>query len=294
MAFNSDLVDDIARRRVAIFVGAGVSASATTASGGRFKQWRTFLEDVAAKIELDSLKAQAQRLIRENDNSLACELIRDALGRDKWEECLKAEFAQAADVSELHRAILALRQRITITTNFDKLFETAWQRCNPDASYWPQVISKIDKNVFRVFRDGADYIVKLHGTIDQPEELIFAKSEYNRKAFNDWAYRKFIETVLVTYTVVFVGFSMNDPAVSFVIEMYAQRLPDARPHYIFLNGEFPDRYIELMKNIRRLFIIPYSEKNNHGELAGLLIKLADEAASRRREILSGAWNSMNS
>lgn len=37
--FNSDLVDDLARQKVILFLGAGVSASATTRSGTRMKGW---------------------------------------------------------------------------------------------------------------------------------------------------------------------------------------------------------------------------------------------------------------
>lgn len=273
-------------------MGAGVSAGAKTKSGNLFKEWGVFLREVSVTIHDEQVKRQVDKLLNEYDYLFASELIRDLIGKDKWHDCLKAEFSQAGECSDLHRAIVGLKQRITITTNFDKLFEAAWQLCNPEAAYWPQVISKIDKNIFKVLRDNAEYIIKLHGTIDNPEELIFAKSEYNRKAFNDWAYRTFIETVLMTYTIIFIGFSMKDPAISYVVEMYAQRLPDARPHYIFLGGEYPDRYIELMKNVRRLFIIPYSEEKNHSHLSELLKDLGTQAGSRRREISSEEFSTV--
>jgi hypothetical protein len=43
--FNTDLVDDLAGEKVVLFLGAGVSASAATASGGKIAGWEAFLSN---------------------------------------------------------------------------------------------------------------------------------------------------------------------------------------------------------------------------------------------------------
>lgn len=286
---NPDLIEDVARRRTVLFLGSGVTASARTRSGARIRQWDEFLRYVAEKVVDENLRALVVRLVGEKDYLLACELVRDALGREVWQEELRNEFAQAGEVSNLHRAIISLNQRIIITTNFDKLIESAWQDCNPTATHYPQIFSKISDDVFRVMRDNRDYIVKLHGSIDDPDDMIFAKSDYNKNAYGNWAYTRFIETLLTTYTFVFIGFSMNDPAISFLVEMYAERFPDARPHYIFLPGDYHQSYLNVSKRLRRLFIVPYSEADNHKELVDLISELGGLAKGRRRELAADEW-----
>lgn len=284
--FNPDLIEDFALRRVVFFLGTGVTASASTNSGTRIKQWGEYLSHTASLLPPSVLREHAERLISDRDYLMACELIREALGRDRWEEELRKEFAQAGSASGLHAAIISLRQRLILTTNFDKFLETAWGQFNRDASHFPQVITRIDENVFKVLRDNADYIIKVHGSIDQPDSMIFAKSDYNKSAYGNWAYSKFIETLLLSYTVLFVGFSMNDPAISYVVEMYAQNVPGARPHYMFLAGRHSDEYIQISKKLRRLFIIPYSPDDNHSELTELMENLSKRVDLRRRLLTS--------
>ena len=122
--FNSDLVDDVARRRIVVFVGAGVSKWAKPHGGGAFKDWVQFLNTAKDALEVGRIQKLVANLIKEKDFLLASELLRQHLA-DKWRELLTAELKQAADISRLHKAIVALDPRIIVTTNFDKLIEGA-------------------------------------------------------------------------------------------------------------------------------------------------------------------------
>lgn len=286
LQFNPELIEDLARRRAVLFLGAGVSCSSRTKSGNPIKGWEVFLKSVLAKIDDPNLKAFAGKLIAEKDYLMACQIIRESLEDDNWDEELRQKFAQAGSISHLHKAIIALNQRVIITTNFDKLLEVAWQECKPSATHYPQIITGLDDDAFKVFRNDLEYIIKLHGSIDNPKSIIFSKSDYNKNAYGNWAYTKFIETLLITHTFVFIGFSMSDPTISYLIDMHAQHLPKSRPHYIFLPGEMPKKYIDITKTLRRLFIVPYSDVNNHAELIELVNKLAVDAQVHRRSILS--------
>jgi len=154
-------------------------------------------------------------------------------------------------------------------------------------------ITNLEPRVFKLFRDNSDYIIKLHGSIDDPSSMIFSKSDYNKYAYGSWVYTKFIDTLLLTYTIIFIGFSMTDPAISFLVEMYAERLPESRPHYIFLAGDIPETYIQITKRLRKLFVIPYSENDNHIELITLIKQLEKEVALHRRSIIAEDWKLVN-
>lgn len=280
--FNSDLIDDLARGKAALFLGSGVSSSATTPTGDRIKGWADFLNAQLDKISNESDRELARQLLDKKDYLLSCEIIKISLG-DEWDNIIADEFQKAGTMSELHKAILSLKQRIIITTNFDKYLETSMASM-PDTEIHPTVISELEPDLFRLFRDDRSYIIKLHGTVDSPDKLIFAKSDYHDKAYGSWVYREFLDVMLLTHTVVFIGFSMDDPAVSLLVEMYANKYKKCRPHYIFVGGDIGERMKDISKRLRKLFIIDYDEKENHAELLAMIQNLVTKTDERRREI----------
>lgn len=284
MAFNRDLLGDLARQRVVLFLGAGVSASATTASGSRIAGWPKFLSDCAAQTE-DPLRSQLSSLLANKDYLLVCELLQTHFG-DDWGDIVTAEFGQQAAPSPLHLALLGLRQRIIITTNFDKLIETAWANFTGGGTHLPKVISGVDEQVFRILKDHeGKYLLKIHGTFDDAKSLVFSRSEYIRLAFGNENYSNFLEALLLNYTFIYVGFSMDDPAITSLMEMYTLRYPTSRPHYIFTPQGIQENIVEVHKRLRKLVVIQYDSKNGHAELAPLIEDLGKQARDRYRTLV---------
>ncbi len=190
--FNNDLLRDLAEDRVALFVGAGVSASAEIAGNPAFKGWPDFLEGAAQHCERD-LKLQVLSLISARDYLLACQLLQD-LHADAWQDLVTAEYGKAAEPSRLHRSLMSLNQRLVITTNFDKLIEAAWTQHLKIGSRNFKVISKIDSNVFRTLKDfETPYLIKIHGSVDNASSLVFSRSEYIKMAFGNENYAAFLQ-----------------------------------------------------------------------------------------------------
>lgn len=285
--FNADLIDDLARQKVVLFLGAGVSASADTRTGGKIKGWDAFLNAMSDKVD-SALQKQVKELLGQKDYLLACEILQTSLG-DSWENEVNQEFGQAADPSPLHEAIISLDQRIIITTNFDKLLETSWESKIGVATHFPRVATKIDANIFSMLKDhSGKYLIKLHGTIDDTASLIFSRSEYIRMAFGSATYATFLETMLLNYTFLFIGFSMDDPAIASLMEMYALRYFKARPHYIVSPEGTAANILEINKRIRKLVAITYDSSGNHTKLPPLISELAKQTKTRRKEILAAA------
>lgn len=278
--FNADLVSDIATRKVVIFVGAGASRWAKPHSGNSFKDWTKFLEHAAKSASPRIRKLVNERLVAK-DYLIASELLKSNLA-DKWTGILEAEFQQAADVSRLHQAIIALGQRVIVTTNFDKLIEKAWN--DAKITHYPKVITKIDQQAFKLFRDNESYLIKIHGSIDEPENIVFDKTSFQRAAFSNRFYQDLIQTLLLTHTFLFIGFSMDDPAVSLLVESHAYRYSDTRPHYAFVSGKPQTEIDGLSKSIRKLFVLRYPDADGHIDLAIQLEELAKQGAARRKEL----------
>jgi hypothetical protein len=76
---NNDLLSDLARQRVVLFLGAGVSASAVTASATRIAGWGAFLKSVAEDHAPAPLRRQVLKLLKGKDFLLACELLQRSL-----------------------------------------------------------------------------------------------------------------------------------------------------------------------------------------------------------------------
>lgn len=284
--FNSDLIDDLARQRVVIFAGAGVSSSALTPSGASIKGWDAFLQGMLKHVN-SLLALQVKNLLDKKDYLLACELLQRNL-QDSWENHVTAEFGQMAQPSRLHEALIGLDQRLILTTNFDKLIESCWISKIGNSTHLPIVVSGIKETAFKILKDHSrKYLVKIHGTVDQPETLIFSRSEYIRMAFGNSLYSSFLEILLLTYTFLFVGFSMEDPAITSLMEMYALRYPNTRPHYIISPSGLEENIKSLYRTLRRLAIIEYDASLGYGEVPRVVDDLAEEARTRRKLIYAG-------
>ncbi|MFO1358821.1 SIR2 family protein [Plasticicumulans sp.] len=283
-AFNADLINDIARRRVVLFIGSGVSASATTRAGTSIKTWKDFLAHANTHVSDTSAQKTIEGLLNKDDFLLACELLKKSL-QEQWDSIVKTEYQQSADASELHKAIIELDQRIIITTNFDKLLETCHSSIS-SATHYPTLITEIKDTVFKCLRTDTDYIIKLHGCVDDENSLIFEKSSYIKKAYGNWIYSELLNTLLLTHTFMFIGFSMNDPAVSYFIEMHAQKHSSTRPHYIFLSNHADTHLTDISRTLRKLIVLPYDPAHNHVDLVVKIKELSTQSRIRRKEILS--------
>ncbi|WP_374538828.1 SIR2 family protein [Chitinimonas taiwanensis] len=280
ITFNPDLVEDLANRKAVIFLGAGVSTAAKTSKGNEFKSWEEILSLGSDFIEDVDLKLVTKELISRKDFLVACEIIKVELG-EKWIDIITSEFSKTAKPSDLHNAIFALDQRIIITTNFDKLIENFHSSLSADKDEYPIVVPRVDAKIFKMLRDNRDYIIKLHGSIDEADKVTFDKGSYNDNAYGNPFYSELLKTLLLTHTFVFIGFSMDDPAINSVVELYAHQFSDVRPHCIFIGKKLPRRVKEVWKTYKKLYILEYDPKNNHKALASNLKKLAEEVKKKR-------------
>lgn len=282
---NADLLDDLAREKAVLFLGAGVSASARTSTGGKIADWNGFLAALCNDLS-EPVADQVKALIAAKDYLLAGEILQSTLA-EAWESKIIEHFGQKATPSPLHEALIALGQRIILTTNFDKLLEVAFEKMDAKDTHYPTVIAKMEDSVFRALKDHSrKYIIKIHGTVDDPSSRILSRSEYIRLAFGNSYYSGFLENLLLNYTFLFAGFSMDDPAIMSLMEMYSLRYPKARPHYIFAPSPIPQNIIEINKRLRKLIFIVYDPADNHAALPALVNEFAAASDARRREIFA--------
>jgi hypothetical protein len=164
-------------------------------------------------------------------------------------------------LASAHQDLLSLsrtpnRQTRLVTTNFDTLFERGARGLKRHvAPFLPDLSSGMPL-------DGVTY---LHGRIDpRPRDadagqnLIIGSADYGRAYLsNGWALR-FVKELLNRYTVVLVGYSAEDPPISYLLEgLNGERTGARMPIFAFSDGE--DAEVKAKWKDRGVTAIPYDK-----------------------------------
>jgi hypothetical protein len=175
-----------------------------------------------------------------------------------------------------------------MTTNFDKLYEN---RANQLQDNTVIVKNYYDKDVADVFRRQDRVVLKIHGTIDVPDQTIFTRSQYAVARRDYGHFYELLRGLFVTHTFVFLGASMRDPDMQLLLEDHAYRFAGARPHYIVMPENSARagtlRVLEETMNLKALL---YDPANNHRSLAdsvAALVPLVE--AARQKMAATAGW-----
>ena len=117
MKWPVDIIEKIAKRKVVLFLGAGVSANAISEKGDkRPPTWEQFLNKGISEVTDEN--------IVEKDYLTACEVLVNQIGNERFERIAREEFLTPKYKSHrIHENILKLDSKIVITPNVDKIYE---------------------------------------------------------------------------------------------------------------------------------------------------------------------------
>ena len=193
-----------------IFFGAGLSLSCGIPS------WNQLLSD---RFNLDKSLIEDEDL--QADPLTMAELAGQYLGNESLQEILRNIMNQPRGFSINHVALAALRCPIYVTTNYDCLFEKAWEQTNDSIGL---IVVTNDGDMAtpayqNAFVNGDSILFKIHGSSDRRDEhLILTRRDYRyHYRINDELFKKIRELLRESPTL-FVGFSHKDPEVSRLVE----------------------------------------------------------------------------
>lgn len=219
------LVDAQRDGKLVVFAGAGVSMGAPA----NFPNFKGLAREIGAgSLEPQKDEPEERYLGRLADMGVrvherAQELLGDPRSRPTPLHCALVSLFAGGD---------ALR---IITTNFDRHFTTVCRArfAGEFEQYCAPAVP-----LGRVF----DGLVYLHGSIDKrPTSMVLTDKDFGRAYLTDgWAAR-FLAEMFPTHTVLFVGYSHNDPVMSYLArglppntQRYALTQPDQDEHWTFL------------------------------------------------------------
>ncbi len=258
--------------RVVFFCGAGTSYPACLPGfAGLVEKVYTSLAVTPNAVQQAAIKAgQFDTAIGllEADIVGGRETVRRALAG-----ILKPDLS-APNATATHEALLTLGKcrnghARLITTNFDRLFEEVIA-----AKSLP--IERFQAPLLRVPKNRWDGLVYLHGllgvapTTNELDRLVVSSGDFGLAYLTErWAAR-FVSELFRNYTVCFVGYSINDPVLRYMMDaLAADRLMGESPPEMFAFGSFSKGKEEERGNewrAKNVTPILYRERNRHAYL----------------------------
>ena len=232
---------------VFIFLGAGLSFGVDRGRAmferheyeddGRFPSWSQLVKRMETHLLshpiLSAHQESLKRFFKEQGALDCAELFQTHTQGPNYWEFLRRQFAsKPGDHDRLtasHQALTRLPVKELFTTNYDELIETAY-----NVKGVPIRVSSSPKEFLDNVATQQDiHLVKLHGTIQHPDTIVFTRSDYARsrlersQMFNQLVGRFQFSTFL------FVGFSLTDPNFNILFD---------EAHYV-RQGQNPVSYV---------------------------------------------------
>ena len=245
-------------RDIIFWVGAGLSTPAGLPSWHR-------LRDILLDAAKEKLSTIAGPEIGEYEDILerlpnlpslwdAFEDLKTVLGPTEFRTSISTilEAAEKADVPPLYRAIWKLENvKGMLTLNVDgfaKRSHREVRNSETEVSFTGNVAGRYVKYL----NQRKTVIANLHGELTNPESWIFTRSEItNLKASN--AYVTFINTILTSFSVVFIGISADDTAVGgFLADLKSYGVDPADHFWITDRNDFATDRWAASSNISRI------------------------------------------
>ncbi|MFD2215325.1 SIR2 family protein [Metabacillus endolithicus] len=215
--FIRTYVKAISESNVAVFAGAGLSQPAG------YVNWKELMREIAEDIELNidlesDLIALAQYHVNEFD------------GRGKINQILIEEFTKNAQITDNHKILSRLPIKTFWTTNYDKLIETSLESNSKkvDAKIVPENLGHTAQNTDAI-------VYKMHGDITLAHEAVLTKDDYEGYDLKRKLFSTALQGDLVSKTFLFIGFSFDDPNLSYILSRIRILLGEnSRNHYCFM------------------------------------------------------------
>lgn len=262
---------DLQARRVVVFLGSGISKNAISQDGTkRPPLWVEFLQAGLQKVGGKGT-AHIKKAIKDGDLLHACEWLKIKMD-EEWPVFLRSQFIDPGFLpAEIHKEIFNLDQRIYLTPNFDQIFENF---VVSETGGQVSVMRYTDQTVHNFLREDRTHIIKIHGSIDHPDELIFTQEDYARARVRSAAFYDVLEACLLSHTFLFLGCGISDPDLNLMLENHRFNFPHSRPHYLVTSSKIPKDMVGSLRRNRNLKCLIYDSKDNHAELLESLKELS--------------------
>lgn len=261
------------------FVGAGMSRSAGC------PDWKDYLLGLCLEANLDQ-GAMRNRIDQHGDYEGVTNDIVAALTENRFNLDFERDFRTPEDIEGAVKLLPMLFDSSVITTNFDRVLETAYERA--ERPFVEKVTGRGQANAFfRAIPAGERYLLKLHGNLDNPAERVLTRAEYDvaygtdRNIHMDSPLPRILRRLFTSYSFIFLGCSLSaDRTIqTFMRVALADGFDNLPHHYALLEcpGE-PNQRMMFDQRLADAHITPiWYPEGEHEHVEQILELLLDQA-----------------
>jgi hypothetical protein len=159
-----------------------------------------------------------------------------------------------------------------VTTNFDTLYE---DHCRQgDATHGYVVLNYYDHGLINRMRSPTRIIIKAHGCATAPEATILSKSDFFKARATYTAFFKALESLFLTHTLVFLGYSVSDPDIQLILENSTITASSDHPHYALMRRGLHPAIQAAFRRTYNIEILEFDPANDYAEFLACLQDLA--------------------
>ncbi|MEM6647914.1 MAG: SIR2 family protein, partial [Bacteroidota bacterium] len=246
------LINAINSGRAVVYVGAGASMPVG------LPDWRTFLSECVSRAEAEENGKKAGANPASPHDGSKWVFIRERLDQGDYLICaemLQMEIGQAIEQyvwdifgennnpSPIHREIARIPFSMAITTNYDRLLESAYPGVG-NIYTWMDPLA-----FFSAIKKRRMAIVKIHGDVGNSPSLVLTRTHYRDLMHVSQAFNRSLATLLALRTFLFVGSSLRDHDLLRLLDESKLTYGDeCGPHYaILFEDEVSDSYLRLLE-----------------------------------------------
>ncbi|EME3509431.1 SIR2 family protein, partial [Enterococcus faecium] len=179
VSYPENVIEEFAYGRGILFLGSGVSSSAINCEGSRLPGWNKFINESKKLLKsphTDKIE-YIDAMLKHGEMLRALQVIKDYSDSGEYTRKVKQSFlARGYNPSKIHDILRRINSKITITTNFDNIYEN-YCRSDGALGYVSAEYNDVNKIITNI-KSTENLIIKAHGSIENPEKLIFTQNEY--------------------------------------------------------------------------------------------------------------------
>ena len=276
-----ELINDLLNQRVVIFIGSGVSRNSVGKDGKtQPKGWHDFLVYAA---DTHGLKKEISPYLERRDYLTALDLIRNGITRDRYTRLVTEEYLEPQyEDAPIHHHIYRIGANIVLSPNFDKIYDIYAAHKSRGTVLIKQYY---DEGLARYIRGDHRVVIKIHGSVDAPEHMVFGRKDYaEARVKHSWFY-DILRSLILTHTFIFIGCGTDDPDIRLVLEDTHFSAGHAREHYFVAANDAIDVGLKtILQQSMNLRVLEYSVEAitlSHKNLTESLRQLAETVEVKR-------------
>lgn len=294
MEWPDNLLHSLATGDCVLVIGAGFSRNSKTPREPYSSppSWKNLLEELMAHLpdylgQHDGQEGgHAQALLDAEDYLGAAQALEQEFTsrsrRKEFRDLIKAKVEghpkNSFEAGECHSLLDDLQPRIIITTNYDRILEHHFKAGFEVHQYDSETIA----NSIRL---GKEIILKLHGDANNSQGIVITRLDFTRLRREGRHALATLEALLLTRTVLFLGYGLGDPDIQLLLENQFGMNGHQPGHYILVkeNSVYPTKR-SIYAEAFGVEVLEYPERDNYLGFQEALRDLVGQVAGTRSEL----------